>query len=128
MAFEFMTRNYIRVMEKNGLSGCHDGSGNRLTKTSLITHLHDSDFNGDAQAITKNSLTTTITVFLGDFVPPPDCGNGIVRFVLYDLTKPQVASSFVQLDHVGDLVLDKHDGFTLPLSCSVPDQMEFRGK
>ncbi|GJY98158.1 hypothetical protein Tco_0515068 [Tanacetum coccineum] len=102
-----------------GLSGCHDGSGNRLTKTSLITHLHDSDFNGDAQAITKNSLTTTITVFLGDFVPPPDCGNGIVRFVLYDLTKPQVASSFVQLDHVGDLVLDKHDGFTLPLSCVV---------
>nr|GEZ89484.1 splicing factor U2af large subunit B [Tanacetum cinerariifolium] len=50
-----------------------------------------------------------------DFVPPPNCGNGIVRFVLYDLTKPQVASSSVQLDHVGDLVLDKLDGFTLPL-------------
>ncbi|GJR27881.1 hypothetical protein Tco_1104113 [Tanacetum coccineum] len=30
------------------------------------------------------------------------------------LTKLQVSSS-VQLDHVGDLVLDEHDGFTLPL-------------
>ncbi|GKA81837.1 hypothetical protein Tco_0788529 [Tanacetum coccineum] len=50
-----------------------------------------------------------------DFVPPPDCGDGIVRFVLYDLTKPQVASSSVQLDHVGGLVLNEHNGFTLPL-------------
>ncbi|GKC27013.1 hypothetical protein Tco_1034307 [Tanacetum coccineum] len=51
-----------------------------------------------------------------DFVPPPDCGDGEVRFVLYDLAKPQVQSSpSVQLDHVNELVLDEHAGFTLPL-------------
>nr|GFC72498.1 PAS domain-containing protein tyrosine kinase family protein [Tanacetum cinerariifolium] len=42
-------------------------------------------------------------------------GDGVARFVMYDLTKPQVASSSIQLDHFGDLVLDEHDGFTLPL-------------
>ncbi|GKB59970.1 hypothetical protein Tco_0916156 [Tanacetum coccineum] len=30
-----------------GLSGCHDDSGKGLTKTSLITHLHDHHCNGD---------------------------------------------------------------------------------
>ncbi|GKG04093.1 hypothetical protein Tco_0314480, partial [Tanacetum coccineum] len=50
-----------------------------------------------------------------DFVPPPDCGDGEVRFVLYDLTKPQVPSSSVQLDHVDELVLDEHVGFNLLL-------------
>ncbi|GJT74108.1 hypothetical protein Tco_1040833 [Tanacetum coccineum] len=55
-----------------------------------------------------------------DFVPPLDCGDGVVRFVLYDLTKPQVPSSFlVHLDHVDDLVRDMHDGFTLPLHDSL---------
>ncbi|GJX79191.1 hypothetical protein Tco_0327340 [Tanacetum coccineum] len=49
-----------------------------------------------------------------DFVPPSDCGDGEVRFVLYDHTKPQVPSS-LQLDHVDELVLDEHVGFTLPL-------------
>ncbi|GJX96828.1 hypothetical protein Tco_0352626 [Tanacetum coccineum] len=48
-----------------------------------------------------------------DFVPPPDSGDGIDRFVLYDITKPQVPSS-VQLDQVEDLVLDDNVGFTLP--------------
>ncbi|GKB07175.1 hypothetical protein Tco_0835408 [Tanacetum coccineum] len=43
-----------------------------------------------------------------------DCGDGVVRFVLYDLNRPQVPSS-IQLDHVEVLGLDAHDGFTLPL-------------
>jgi hypothetical protein len=47
-----------------------------------------------------------------DFVSPPDCGDGVVRFVLYDLTKPQVPS-YVAL--VEDLVLDEHGVFDLPL-------------
>nr|GEW74104.1 hypothetical protein [Tanacetum cinerariifolium] len=44
-----------------------------------------------------------------------DCGDGEVRFVLYDLAKPQVASFSVQLDHVDDLVLDEQVGFSSPL-------------
>ncbi|GJR46042.1 putative reverse transcriptase domain-containing protein [Tanacetum coccineum] len=105
--------------------------GERLTKSSLITHLRDRHCNVDAQAITKQSLTTNLAVFeeaevtfkrmgvwlcgvcfkthtlrskcrhgSSDFVPPPDCGDGIVRFVLYDLTKPSVPSSSDPLDHV----------------------------
>ncbi|GJR29603.1 putative reverse transcriptase domain-containing protein [Tanacetum coccineum] len=45
------------------LSGCHDGSGNGLTKTSLITHLRDRHCNGDAQAITRQSMSTNLVVF-----------------------------------------------------------------
>ncbi|PWA60590.1 splicing factor U2af large subunit B [Artemisia annua] len=129
-----------------GLSGCHDGSGNALTKTSLITHLRGRHFNGDALAITKHSLATSLVVFeeadvtlkrMGhwlcgicfrthtfrskcrhgngsNIVSPPDCGDGVVRFVLYDLTRPQVTSS-VQLAQVEDLVLDEYGGFDLPL-------------
>ncbi|GJX84311.1 hypothetical protein Tco_0335085 [Tanacetum coccineum] len=47
-----------------------------------------------------------------DFVLPPDCGDGVVQFVLYDLPKPQVPCS-EQLDHVDDVVHDVHAGFTL---------------
>ena len=43
---------------------------------------------------------------------PPDCGDGVVRFVLHDLTKPQVPS---HVDVVEDLVLDELGGFDLPL-------------
>ncbi|GJW73971.1 putative reverse transcriptase domain-containing protein [Tanacetum coccineum] len=50
-----------------------------------------------------------------DFVPPPDCGDGIVRFVLYDLTKPSFPSSSVPLDHVDVLGQNVHGGFTLTL-------------
>ncbi|GJT74237.1 hypothetical protein Tco_1040962 [Tanacetum coccineum] len=131
-----------------GLSGFHNGGENGLTITSLITHLRDRHCNGDAQVITKQSLTTNVAVFEAakvtfkrtglwlcgvcfkthtlcakcrheegsDFVPPSDYGDGEVRFVLYDLAKPQVHSSpSVQLDHVNELVLDEHAGFTLPL-------------
>ncbi|GKB05421.1 hypothetical protein Tco_0833616 [Tanacetum coccineum] len=118
-----------------GLSGCHDGSGNGLTKS----------YKGDEQAITKQSLTTNLAVFdeaevtfkrmglwlcgvcfkmhtvrfkchhgSSDFVPPLDCGNGIVRFVLYDLTKPSVPASS-DPDHVDALGQDVYDGFTLTL-------------
>ncbi|GKC49407.1 hypothetical protein Tco_1072152 [Tanacetum coccineum] len=46
-----------------GLSGCQDGGGNGLTKTSLITHLHDRHCSGEAQAITKHSLLTDLAIF-----------------------------------------------------------------
>ncbi|GKF55533.1 hypothetical protein Tco_0165873, partial [Tanacetum coccineum] len=125
--------------------GCHDGSGNGLTKTSLITHLRDRHCNDDAKAITRQSLSTNLAIFkeadvtfkrMGvwlcgvcfktyslrskcrhnmGFVSPPDCGDDVVRFVLYDLTKPHVPSSSEQLDHVDDLVQVQHEGFTLGL-------------
>nr|GEV73584.1 hypothetical protein [Tanacetum cinerariifolium] len=47
------------------------------------------------------------------FVSPPDCDDGVVRFVFYDLTKPHVPSSLEQLDHVDDLVQVQHG--VLPL-------------
>nr|GEV40174.1 hypothetical protein [Tanacetum cinerariifolium] len=128
-----------------GLSGCHDDSGNGLTKTSMIIHLRDRHCKGDEQDITKQSLTNNIAVFdeaevtfkrmglwlcgvcfkthtvrskcrhgSSDFVPPPDCGDGIVRFVLYGLTKPSVAASS-DANHVDALGQDVYDGFTLTL-------------
>ncbi|GKB91100.1 hypothetical protein Tco_0963372 [Tanacetum coccineum] len=102
-----------------GLSGCHDGGENGLTKTSLIIHLRDRHCNGDAQVITRKSLSTNLAIFEeaegSDFVSPPDCGDGVVRFVLYDIIKPYVPSSSEQLDHVDDLVQVQHEGFTLAL-------------
>nr|GEX69560.1 putative reverse transcriptase domain-containing protein [Tanacetum cinerariifolium] len=130
-----------------GLSGCHDGGGNSLTKTSLITHLCEHHFNGNVHAITKYYLAYNLDIFevedlmfkcMGlwlcevcfkthnlrskfrhdkgpDFVQRPNYGDGVFRFVLYDLTKPQVPSFYIQLDHVGNLMLDEHDGFTSPL-------------
>ncbi|GJV43208.1 hypothetical protein Tco_1427744 [Tanacetum coccineum] len=50
-----------------------------------------------------------------DIVPPPDCGDFVVRFVLYDLTKPQVPSCSKQIDQVEYLLHDQHSGFTLAL-------------
>nr|GEU37962.1 putative reverse transcriptase domain-containing protein [Tanacetum cinerariifolium] len=50
-----------------------------------------------------------------DFVSPPDYGDGEVRFVLYDITKPQVPSFSVLHDHVDELVLDEHVGLILPI-------------
>nr|GEU96882.1 putative reverse transcriptase domain-containing protein [Tanacetum cinerariifolium] len=128
-----------------GLSGCHDRGRNGLTKTSLITHLCDRHCNSKAQAITNHSLLTDLIVFeragvtlmyMGiwlygvcfkthtlrakcrhgtDFVPPPDNGDGVVLFVLYDLTKLQVPSCSEQLDQVEGLLHDQHCGFTLSL-------------
>ncbi|GKC92411.1 hypothetical protein Tco_1157853, partial [Tanacetum coccineum] len=46
-----------------GLSGCHDGSGNGLTKPLLITHLRDRHCNGEAQAIAKHSLLNDLVIF-----------------------------------------------------------------
>ncbi|GKA23046.1 putative reverse transcriptase domain-containing protein [Tanacetum coccineum] len=104
-----------------GFCGCHDGGGNGLTKTSLITHLRDRHYNGEAQAITKHSLLSDFIVFerdecrhRTDFVPPSDIGDGVVHFVLYDLTKPLVPSCS-QLNHVDGLLHEQHDGFTLSL-------------
>ena len=57
-----------------------------------------------------------------DFMPPTYYGDGVDRFVLFDLTKPQVPSS-VQLCHVEDLVLDEHGGFDL----SLLDTLLFKG-
>nr|GEV55546.1 hypothetical protein [Tanacetum cinerariifolium] len=93
-----------------GLSGCHDGGGNGLTKTSLITHLRDRHCNGDAQAITRQSLSTNLAVF--EEVEFKRMG---IWFVLYELTKPHIPSSSEQLDHVDDLVQVQRGGFTLAL-------------
>ncbi|GJT32274.1 hypothetical protein Tco_0922693 [Tanacetum coccineum] len=88
------------------LSGCQDGGGNGLTKTLLITHLCDRHCNGDAQAIIRQSLSTNLFIFNeakgSDFMSPLNFGDGVVRFVLYDLTKPHVPSSLKHLDHVDD--------------------------
>ncbi|GJZ01789.1 hypothetical protein Tco_0519750, partial [Tanacetum coccineum] len=127
-----------------GLNGCHDGNGNGLTKNYLITHLRDKHFRGEAQAITKRTLLSDLVMFerteltlkrMGlwlcgvcftthtirtkcrhgnGFVPPPDNGDGEVRFVLYALTKPPVPSCS-QSDLVEGLVPVEHDGFTLSL-------------
>ncbi|GJT97181.1 putative reverse transcriptase domain-containing protein [Tanacetum coccineum] len=48
------------------------------------------------------------------FIPPPNVGDGVVRFVLCDITKP-LAPFSSQLDHVDGLLLDQEDGFTLSL-------------
>nr|GEW74163.1 putative reverse transcriptase domain-containing protein [Tanacetum cinerariifolium] len=50
-----------------------------------------------------------------DFVPPPDNGDDVVRFMLYDLTKLQVPACSMHLDHVEGLLYDQHGGFTLSL-------------
>nr|GEX62862.1 CAAX amino terminal protease [Tanacetum cinerariifolium] len=50
-----------------------------------------------------------------DIVPHPDCGDGVVHYVLYDLTKPQVPYCSKQIDQVEDLLYDQHAGFTLAL-------------
>ncbi|GKB61068.1 hypothetical protein Tco_0917254, partial [Tanacetum coccineum] len=127
-----------------GLSGCHNGGGNELTRAYLITHLRDRHCNGEAQAITKHSLATDLVVFerveltlkrMGlwlcgvcfkthtlrskcrhgtTFVPPPDNGDGVVCFVLYDLIKP-FAPSCSQPDCVDGLLQSQHYGFTLSL-------------
>ncbi|PWA52158.1 hypothetical protein CTI12_AA456460 [Artemisia annua] len=46
-----------------GLSGCQDGSGNGLTKTSLISHIRDRHFNKDAVSTIKRSPATNLVVF-----------------------------------------------------------------
>nr|GEU29396.1 putative reverse transcriptase domain-containing protein [Tanacetum cinerariifolium] len=127
-----------------GLSGCRECGGNGLTKSYLIKHLHDRHCKDEAQAITKHSLLTDFVVFeraeatlkrMGiwlcgvcfkthtlrikchhgaDIMSPLDIGDGVVRFVLYDLTKPLVPSCS-QPHHVDGLLLDQPDGFTLAL-------------
>nr|GFB63905.1 splicing factor U2af large subunit B [Tanacetum cinerariifolium] len=82
-----------------GLSRCHDGGGNGLTKTSLIIHLRD-----------RHCMP-----WHGFFCVTPDSDDGVVRFVVYDLTRPQVPSCFEHLNHVEDLLCDQHGGFTLAL-------------
>nr|GEU82188.1 transposase, Ptta/En/Spm [Tanacetum cinerariifolium] len=46
-----------------GLNSCQDSGENGLIKTSLITHLRDRHCSGDAQAITKQYLSTNLVVF-----------------------------------------------------------------
>ncbi|GJV47517.1 putative reverse transcriptase domain-containing protein [Tanacetum coccineum] len=49
-----------------------------------------------------------------EIVPPPNIGDGDVRFVIYHLTKP-LAPSCPQLDHIDGLLHNQYDGFTLSL-------------
>ncbi|GJY96150.1 hypothetical protein Tco_0512511 [Tanacetum coccineum] len=127
-----------------GLNGCNDGGGNGLSRAYLIKHLRGVHCSGDAQAITKHALLSDLVVYeraeltlkrMGiwlcgvcfkthtirtkcrhgnDLVPPPDNGNGDVRFVLYDLTRPPVPSCSL-LDHVDGLLPMEPEGFTLSL-------------
>nr|GEX95660.1 PAS domain-containing protein tyrosine kinase family protein [Tanacetum cinerariifolium] len=117
-----------------------DGNPSRANIKQALRHC-----NSKVQAITKHSLLTDLDVFeraevtlkhMGiwlcgvcfkthtlrakcrhrtDFVPPPDNGDGVVHFVLYDLTKPQVPFCSEQLDHVEGLFHDQHGGVTLSL-------------
>ncbi|GJR25077.1 hypothetical protein Tco_0973604 [Tanacetum coccineum] len=98
-----------------GLSGCHDGSGNMLTKTLMFTHLGDRHCKGDAQAITKQSLATNLAVFDKVEVTFKRMGLCCVRFILYGFTKPSTPSSSDPLDHVDVLGKDVYGGFTLTL-------------
>ncbi|GJW74528.1 hypothetical protein Tco_0133898 [Tanacetum coccineum] len=111
-----------------GLSGCQDGGGNGLTKTLLITYLCDRHCNGDAQAIIRQSLSTNLFIFNeakgSDFMSPLDFGDGVVRFVLYDLTKPHVLSSLKHLDHVDDLVQVQHEEALDKVICT-PDDISY---
>jgi hypothetical protein len=127
-----------------GLSGCQDGGGNGLTKNSLIVHLRDRHFNVDALPTTKHSLANCLAIFestevtlkrIGiwlcgvcfkthslrskcrhgsDCVLPPDCGNGVVKFVLFDLAKPSVPSSVQHALDKGS-TSEKQIGFDLHL-------------
>ncbi|GKA21523.1 putative reverse transcriptase domain-containing protein, partial [Tanacetum coccineum] len=50
-----------------------------------------------------------------DFVSPPDIGDDIVHFVLYDLSKPLVPSCSEKFINVDDRVYDLYGDFTLAL-------------
>ncbi|GKE83457.1 hypothetical protein Tco_1557199, partial [Tanacetum coccineum] len=82
-----------------GLSGCQDGGGNGLTKTSLITHFRDRHCCGEAQAITKHSLLTDLAVL-------ERAELTLKRMGLW-LCGP--------FDHVNDGESDLHGSFTLTL-------------
>ncbi|GJT30283.1 hypothetical protein Tco_0910558 [Tanacetum coccineum] len=127
-----------------GLNGCNNGDDNGLSRAYLIKHLWGVHCSGDAQTITKHALLSDLVVYeraeltlkrMGiwlcgvcfkthtirikcrhgnDLVPPPDNGNGDVRFVLYDLTRPLVPSCSL-LDRVDGLLPIEPEGFTLSL-------------
>nr|GEY13621.1 hypothetical protein [Tanacetum cinerariifolium] len=67
VVFASHSRGVYRVGSRTvtGLSGCHNGGGNGLTKTSLITHLRDRHCNGEAQALTKHSILSDLVVLRG---------------------------------------------------------------
>ncbi|KAL9228110.1 hypothetical protein vseg_003724 [Gypsophila vaccaria] len=109
-----------------GLCGCQDGGGKGLVRTSLLTHLRDRHFNGNAQVTTRRALSTSESIFAeaeltfkcmgiwlcGDCfkthtfrskcghggrsasVPPPDEGDGVVRFIRFASSEGSVISAF----------------------------------
>ncbi|GJZ90220.1 hypothetical protein Tco_0662147 [Tanacetum coccineum] len=113
-------RSYMAIVRFHcpfaGLSGCHDGGGNGLTKTSLITHLRDRHCNGDAQATTKHALLTDLVSYHGPILcHHPDLGDRFCSFCTLDHDKAPVPFSYSSLDLVDGLLHDQHDGFTLHL-------------
>ena len=116
-----------------GLCGCRDGDNKGLFKSSLRIHLRDFHCSGDARAITRQALTTNLSIFneaeitfkrMGiwlcgvcyktnvlsrkcvhgrdSVVAPPDCGDGVVSFILYDFPKPldqSPSSSGANVEH-----------------------------
>ncbi|GKC25871.1 hypothetical protein Tco_1028021 [Tanacetum coccineum] len=82
-----------------GFSGYQDGGGNRLTKTSLITHLRDRHCSDEATHTLQSKCCHGNN---SDIVSPPDRGDSVVQFVLYDITKPKVPSCLEQSVYVDD--------------------------
>nr|GEV04500.1 putative reverse transcriptase domain-containing protein [Tanacetum cinerariifolium] len=66
-----------------------------------------SPFTTSSTLATTSSPSTPSTTLGFDFVSPPDSGDGVVRFVLYDLIKPRVPSCSEQLNHGEDLLHDQ---------------------
>nr|GFA73522.1 putative reverse transcriptase domain-containing protein [Tanacetum cinerariifolium] len=91
-----------------GLSGCHEGGvvfeRAEVTLKQMRIWLCGVCF--------KTNTLRTKCRHGTDFMPALDIGDGVFRFVLYDLTKPLVPSCS-QLDNVDGLLHEQHDGFTL---------------
>nr|GEX75790.1 hypothetical protein [Tanacetum cinerariifolium] len=73
-----------------------DGAGNELTKILLITHLRDRHCNGDAQAITKQSLSTNLAVFDEAEVTFKRMGGSL------QVMRETLAESFIPLSNVDE--------------------------
>nr|GEV91865.1 putative reverse transcriptase domain-containing protein [Tanacetum cinerariifolium] len=102
-----------------GVSGCEDGGGNEITKTSLITHLYNQHCSGEAQAITKQSILSDLVVYkraeltfkhMGLWL----CGVCFKTHMLRSKCHHGNSSDFMSPPDCG-YVRDLHNGFTLAL-------------
>ncbi|GJV87778.1 reverse transcriptase domain-containing protein [Tanacetum coccineum] len=99
----FISRPYYRIEVDS--SGCHDGGGNGLTKTLLISHLRKRHCNGDAYIITKQSLTTSLVVFEATEVTFKRMGLwfvGLASFDLINLLCPRSSIEFIMKEALAE--------------------------